>query len=60
MILSGPHTGDIVQVYEITVGQGGWDLARLALGQECKDRFTDIFEEYALLKIPRGNPDGPE
>jgi hypothetical protein len=57
MILSGPHKGGMADVYEITVGQGGWELARLDLGQERRDRFTDIFEEYALLKIQRGKPD---
>jgi hypothetical protein len=44
-------------VYEITTGQGGWDLARLDLGQAHKEKFTDIFEEYAVLKI-KGEPDG--
>lgn len=46
MILSGAHKGTIVNVYEITKGQGGWELARLNIGQESK-----IFEEYSLLKI---------
>ena len=53
VILSGAHKGDIAEVYEITVGQGGWNLARLDLGPERKDQFTDIFEEYSLFKIKR-------
>ena len=51
MILSGPQKGKIFEVYEITVGQGGWELARLDLGEERKEKFRDIFEEYSLLKI---------
>lgn len=58
MILSGSHKGDVAEVYEIYVGQGGWDLARLDLGQERKKTFTDIFEEYSLLKIKRDERDG--
>ena len=57
LILSGPHRGTATEVYEITTGQGGWDLARLDLGQAHKEKFTDIFEEYAVLKI-KGEPDG--
>jgi len=51
MILSGAQKGTIAEVYEITRGQGGWELARLDLGQERKGQFTDIFEEYALFKM---------
>jgi|ERR1051326_5002642 hypothetical protein len=51
LVLSRRHRGTTAQVYEITTGQGGWDLARLDLGQECKEKFKDIFEEYALLKL---------
>lgn len=58
MILAGPQKGNRAEVYEIIVGQGGWDLARLDLGPENKDHFTDIFEEYCLLKIKSGQPDG--
>jgi len=36
MILSGPHKGEMTDVYAITIGQGGWNLARLKLGQECE------------------------
>jgi hypothetical protein len=51
MVLSGPQKGTMAEVYEITVGQGGWNLARLDIGQERRQKFTDIFEEYSLLKL---------
>ena len=51
MILSGPEKGKVAEVWEITVGQGGWELARLNLGEERSQKFRDIFEEYSLLKI---------
>jgi hypothetical protein len=51
LILSGPQKGDFALVYEITVGQGGWNVARLDLGEEREKKFKDIFEEYSLLKI---------
>lgn len=54
-ILSGPHRGTTRRVYEITTGQGGWNLARLDLGAGCKEKFSDIFEEYSVLKI-QGEP----
>jgi hypothetical protein len=53
-ILSGPNKGIVAEVYEITRGQGGWELALLDLGPERENRFGDIFEEYSLLKINRG------
>ena len=51
MILSGPEKGKIAEVWEITVGQGGWELARLNLSEERSQKFQDIFEEYSLFKI---------
>jgi hypothetical protein len=51
LVLSRRHRGTTAQVYEITTGQGGWDLARLDLGPAHRDKFTDIFEEYSVLKI---------
>ena len=57
LILAGPHKGNTAEVYEITVGQGGWELARLDLGQERKERFRDIFEEYSVLKVKKEEPD---
>ena len=58
LVLSGPHKGLIAEVYEITVGQGGWELARLDLGIEHRERFRDIFEQYSLLRIRRSEQDG--
>lgn len=58
LVLSRPHKGTTAQVYEITTGQGGWDLVRLDLGPAPRDKFTDIFEEYSVLKINR-EPDAP-
>lgn len=55
MILSGPDKGIIAKVYEITRGQGGWELARLDLGIERKKRLGDLYEEYSLLKIRRSD-----
>lgn len=51
IILSGSEKGKTAEVYEITIGQGKWELARLNLGQERQEKFRDIFEEYSLLKI---------
>jgi hypothetical protein len=51
LILTGPDKGKISEVWEITIGQGGWKLARLNLGEEPSRKFRDIFEEYSLLKI---------
>jgi hypothetical protein len=55
LVLSRRHRGTTTQVYEITTGQGGWDLARLDLGTAHRDKFTDIFEEYSVLKV-NGEP----
>jgi len=51
MILVGPLKGTVAEVYEMTKGQGGWDLARVAIGQEGRKKGSDIFNEYSLLKI---------
>lgn len=56
VILSGLQRGTVARVYEITTGQGGWNLARLDLGKECREKFRDIFEEYSVLKI-KGSSD---
>jgi len=53
-ILIGPRKGHIALVYEVTIGQGGWELARLDLGQESKKAFSDIYEVYSILRINRG------
>jgi len=60
VILSGPRRGDTVVVYEITVGQGGWHLARLDLGAEHRKRFSDIFEEYSVMKMGGGGTPPPD
>ena len=54
LVLTGPHQGTTAQVYEITIGQGGWNLARLDLGSAHRERFTDIVEEYSVFKIEEG------
>ena len=54
LVLAGPHKGNWTQVREMTVGQGGWNLARLNLGEQDKIRCTDIFEQHSLLKIQTG------
>jgi len=46
MILSGPLKGTVTDVDEITVGQGGWNLAVLDLGPADRNPF----EMYSLLK----------
>ncbi len=58
LVLSRRHKGTTAHVYEITTGQGGWDLARLDLGPAHREKCTDIHEEYSVLKID-GEPDGP-
>ena len=51
LVLAGRHNGCTAQVYEMTTGQGGWNLARLDLGPSHRDKFTDVVEEYSVLKI---------
>ena len=55
LVLTGPNKGRTTQVREMTVGQGGWNLARLNLGEQNEIRRKDIFEEYSLLKIQKGD-----
>jgi hypothetical protein len=55
LVLAGPHRGTTATVYEITTGQGGWNLARLDLGPAHNEKSTDIVEEYSVLKI-NGEP----
>jgi len=50
-VLTGPLRGKIAIVYSIPLGQGGWSLACIELGHEQKEQFTDIFEQYSLLKL---------
>ncbi len=51
LVLVGRHRGCTAQVYEMTTGQGGWNLARLDLGPSHRDKFTDVVEEHSVLKI---------
>ena len=51
LVLAGPHRGTTTSVYEITTGQGSQPLARLDLGPKHRDTYTDIVEEYSVLKI---------
>jgi hypothetical protein len=53
VVLSGPLKNTRAEVYEITTSQGGWDLARLNLGEERRKKFRDLFEEYSLLKVTK-------
>ena len=59
VILAGPLRGTTAQVEDITKGQGGWDLVWLDLGPERRKDFSQIFEEYSLLKIEQIEPHGP-
>jgi hypothetical protein len=56
MILSGPLKGGSAEVEEITVSQGGWDVVWLDLGPDRRKKFSNVFEEYSLLKID-GEPE---
>ena len=51
---SGPLRGSTAEVEDITTGQGGWDVVWLDLGPERRKKFSNIFEEYSLLKIQKG------
>ena len=50
-VLAGKHRGKVATVDEISRGQGGWPLVRLALGEEYRPAFRDLFEECKLLRI---------
>jgi hypothetical protein len=51
VIIAWTSKRKIVDVCHITVGQRGRELASLDLGEEEKEKFRDIFEEYSLLRI---------
>ena len=51
MILSGPYSGRVTTIYEIPRGQGGQSVLKVDLGAEAKQKYQDIFEEYALLRM---------
>ena len=58
VILAGPLRGRCAVVEDITKGQGGWDIVWLDLGPERRKTFSNIFEEYSMLKCRKGEQDG--
>ena len=56
MILVGPLGGATAEVENLTKGQGGWDVVWLDLGPEHRKTFSNIFEEYSLMKTEKGEP----
>lgn len=50
VILTGPKAGTVARVYELTRGQGGGLRPRLDLGEESRDKYRNIFDDYALLR----------
>jgi hypothetical protein len=52
-ILTGPKTGTVAKVYELTPGQGGGLLPRVDLGAESRAECFDVFSDYELLREPR-------
>jgi hypothetical protein len=50
IVLSGPYSGKTSTIYEIAKGQGGQPVPRVDLGEEAKQRYQDLFEEYSLLR----------
>ena len=57
VILAGPLRGTTAEVEDITKGQGGWDVVWLDLGPERRKTFSNIFEEYLLMRIKKGEQD---
>jgi hypothetical protein len=60
VILSGPLRGGMADVEEITASQGGWDVVWLDLGPDRRKKFSNIFEEYSLLKTNGGQDTPPK
>ena len=58
VILAGPLRGTAAKVEDITKGQGGQDVVWLELGPERRKNFSNIFEEYSLMRIKKGEPSG--
>jgi hypothetical protein len=58
MILCGPLKGNIAAVEDITPGQGGWGVVWLELGPERRLKFSNLFEQYSLLNLGRGESGG--
>ena len=51
LILTGKHKGTVTCVYEITKSQGNWNLLRLDLGPEVKNKYGDIFEQETVTRV---------
>lgn len=58
IVLTGPRTGTVARVYELTVGQGGGLLPRLDLGADVAAKYRDIFDDYTLLRQSTGSTHG--
>lgn len=56
VILVGPLRGTAAEVEDITKGQGGQDVICLDLGPERRKTFSNIFEEYSLTRVRKGEP----
>lgn len=50
-ILFGPFSGRVSSIYQISPGQDGQPLPRIDLGEEAGQKYLDLFEEYALLRM---------
>jgi hypothetical protein len=59
VILAGRLRGTLAEVEDITKGQGGQDVVWLDLGPERRTKFRNIFEEYSLMKINKGEGGAP-
>ena len=51
IVLSGRYSGQTSTIYAITTGQGGQLLPMVDLGQEAREKFLDIFDQYQLLRL---------
>ncbi len=49
-ILMGPNAGITTTVYELTRGQGGELLPSVELGAAAREKYLDLFQDYALLR----------
>ena len=58
LIMAGRLRGTVAEVEDITQGQGGQDVVWLDLGPERGKKFSNIFEEFSLMKIKNGEPGG--
>ena len=59
VIMVGQLRGTVAEVEDITKGQGGQDVVWLDLGPERRKKFSNIFEEYSLMKVKKGEQGGP-